>query len=154
MKLILASLVLSLVSLTAFACPEINATYVCNYNGVEQKMEYTTRVENNVYIYKINLMGGNGEAPADGVSRRYGSNPDLDLSLTCADSNLFIKTVSTNVSGDAVNLACLGSGVIKIEADSTWDVTATTIVQHNKGKLYCGNGAVHNMGGEYTCVKQ
>jgi hypothetical protein len=154
MKLTFFSVIISFISSAAFACPQINGTYSCDFNGHSEKTVYTTRLENNVYIYQMNLSNGVGEVPADGVMRKYGSDPDVVLSLTCADSNLFITSQMTKVSGDVANFACAGSGVDHIDAESTWEVSENQITQNNKGKLYCRNGNVLNMGGNYTCIKQ
>lgn len=154
MKLTFLSVIFSFISSAANACPQINGTYSCDFNGQSEKAIYTTRIENGVFIYQMNLSNGVGEVPADGVTRKYGSDPDVALSLTCADSNLFIISQMTKVSGDVASFACAGSGVDHIDAESTWTVSEGQITQKNKGKLYCGNGNVLNMSGDYTCVKQ
>lgn len=90
------SLVLFLVSVKAFACPNFTGNYTCQDQSGSWDMSLTQTEENGVTVYHQTAQDSEGTFIADGVARPYTVNNEGEvingtLSTTCADPTVTIQ---------------------------------------------------------------
>lgn len=150
MKLAVMSFV-SLLSISALACPTFNGEYECKGEGMEQTLNVKTEVVNGVHQYSLD----DTTVIADGQFRKVNFQGGLyDMAASCKNQTLDVKILFDGGEGDSPECGTQKWNLLYV---LSFTENGKNITENHAASLMCEDGKTFptdDMTGSMNCVKK
>ncbi len=149
MKILIASF-LSVLSLSAAACPTFNGTYACQGDGIEQTLTLSTSSVNGVTAYKVD----GTEILADGTYRKIDyMGGQFDVAASCRGQT---ATLNIRLDGGKGDSEACGNQSWHLIYTTNWTPNGINITETHSGATVCADGKVvpEDMRGSMICIRK